>query len=299
MGDKTAIKWTDSTWNPVSGCTPASPGCDNCYARGIGQRFHGGFDVKCHEDRLEIPLRWKTPRQVFLCSMGDLFHEEVPDSFIERVFYTMAQCQQHTFQVLTKRPERMLDFFSTHETPWPEPLGHVWLGVTAENQEMADRRIPLLLQTPAAVRFVSVEPMLGAVSLARWLDVSWIDLPGGKHCTENIGPGPELDWVIVGGESGPKARPMHPDWVRWLRDESVASGTAFFFKQWGEWLPSDQKNADGMDGQMWQAGIEIFGGTPNRRHEWSKRLRSHRTGTKLAGHLLDGMEWHQFPEARA
>jgi len=281
MADKSAIEWTDATWNPVRGCTRVSPGCGGpgkaggCYAERIAARFSGpgqpfeGFaerkggearwtgKVALIEDMLAVPLRWSKPRRIFVNSMSDLFHEHLPDGAIDQVFAMMALCPQHTFQVLTKRPERMRDYLSDQD---PMPLPNVWLGVSAEDQARADERIPLLLETPAAVRFVSCEPLLGPIDLIN-LDHTGAQRKDQAHgisalwrAAAEIGLRTMLDWVICGGESGPVARPMHPDWARSLRDQCQAAGVPFFFKQWG--------------------------------------------GKKRAGRLLDGVEHNAFPEAR-
>lgn len=286
MGDKTKIEWCDASWSPVSGCTKVSAGCANCYAERMVSRFgdkiHGGFkpdpysdptpfsQVVSHPDRLGQPLAWRKPRRVFVCSMGDLFHENVPDGFIDKVFAAMALSPQHTFMLLTKRPQKMLEWFnynaccrdrqdrvseaccdyfqldSEADDPtdcWPLP--NVWLGVSAENQETADERIPLLLQTPAAIHFVSVEPMLGPVSLSlttpEGVLYNTLLREGGlgENCSRDTET--RLDGVICGGESGPGARPMHPDWARSLRDQCQAAGVPFFFKQMSRKaeIPSD------------------------------------------------------------
>lgn len=285
----TTIEWTERTWNPMTGCSHASPGCDNCYAKRMAQRLRGrcGYDqerpfqVKLRPERLAQPLLMKKPSMIFVCSMGDLFHEEVPDLFICAVFAVMAACPQHTFQVLTKRPERALRWFgrvmnvaTIQGRPWVVcrraavhykrpgvvvddhwvrmmtgqevwPLPNVWLGVSAENQEAADARIPTLLQTPAAVRFVSCEPLLGPIRLGALSDGSWHDQEGAdyysalsgvawwSHGENGLGGGPKLDWVIVGGETGPGPRPMTPKWARDIRNDSVSWGVPFMFKQWG------------------------------------------------------------------
>ncbi len=201
------IAWTDETWNPVTGCTRVSEGCRNCYAERVFPRAYANqnvpaarsnsvientgirprrfTDVVCHPDRLEQPLHWRKPRRVFVNSMSDLFHESVPDEFIDQVFKVMAHAPKHTFQILTKRPERMRRIVPVIRNHYPDRLDHVWLGVAVEDQATAVERIPLLLQTPAAVRFVSIEPMLGPVDLSKWLPPS----------------NPHLDWVICGGES--------------------------------------------------------------------------------------------------
>lgn len=213
VSDKTKIEWTEATWNPVRGCTKVSPGCKYCYAERFAERFRGvkghpyeaGFDLRLVPKMLSQPLRWRTPRLVFTNSMSDLFHEKVPEPFIRKVFSVMQQAEQHTFQVLTKRAERLVTLAPS--LPWPR---NVWQGVSIESQRYA-RRVDLLRQVPAAVRFLSVEPMLGPVD---------IDLTG-------------IHWVIVGGESGPKARPVERPWVRALRDQCRRTRVPFFFKQWG------------------------------------------------------------------
>ena len=249
MADTTKIEWSDSTWNPIGGCTRVSEGCRNCYAEIMAARFsdpgqwgHGlarrvtlpdgttdhrwTGKMVLHDHRLDQPLRWKKPRRIFVNSTSDLFHENVPDEWIDRVFAVMALAPQHTFQVLTKRPARARDYMLAvgrcrswlYESPpvaanpsvrWRMPLPNVWLGTSVEDQATADARIPHLLATPAAVRFLSCEPLLGPVTP---------DLT-------------RIHWVIVGGESGPGARPMHPDWARGLRDQCEVAGVAFFMKQ--------------------------------------------------------------------
>lgn len=236
MSAKTGIEWTDATWNPVTGCTKVSPGCAHCYAERVTERFHGkgSFDkVILHPERLAQPLRWKHPRRIFVNSMSDLFHEEVSASFIIRVFAEMLSggvLRNHVFQVLTKRPKRMLSIVGDKNFmecvfkeacvsgPWPLPF--VWLGVSVENQHFADERIPLLMQTPAVVRFISAEPLLEEVVL---------DLPPERFNER------ELNWVICGGESGPDARPMNIEWARSLREQCKKAGVPFFMKQLGGW----------------------------------------------------------------
>lgn len=292
----TKIEWTDETWNPVTGCTKVSAGCKHCYAEGVAKRFWGDrafTDVRCHPDRLGHPIRWRKPRRVFVNSMSDLFHEDVPDGFITLVFAAMAQAPWHTFQVLTKRPERALALlpglhlpmtrqfrnFVDYEKPvGPWPLPHVWLGVSVEDQDTADERIPLLLQTPAAQHIVSLEPMLGAVDLSGYL-------PGMTWFNHDEPMDKPLDWVIVGGESGPKARPMHPEWARTVRDQCVDADVPFFFKQWGEWAPS------------------YFGcdrpepGTQPYEYLKDPPVKVWRFGKKGAGRQLDGREWDEYPGA--
>lgn len=299
MGDKTRIEWTDATWNPVTGCTKVSPGCDHCYIartppfRIAGRKFNqpgtgGTTGVQLHPERLDQPLRWKRPRRVFVNSLSDLFHDEVPDDFIAHVFAVMALARQHTFQVLTKRHGRMRSLLnsdtfrrsmydwlvsidhqkiSNNRLAWPLP--NVWLGVSVEDQKRAEMRIPALLGTPAAVKFLSCEPLLGPVDLR-------------LVCTcEECGGG--IDWVIAGGESGRDARPAHPDWVRGLRDQCEASRVAFFFKQWGEWVTEQQAPNDiTLPGWAWMAYGE---------HEPA----FYRVGKRAAGRELDGQTWDEMP----
>ncbi len=224
MGTK--IEWTDETWNPVTGCTKISTGCKNCYAERMAKRLAGRFgypeaphqfDVTLHFDRLGDPLKWrKKPRMVFVCSMGDLFHPKVPDDFIMRVFRIMGRsnANRNIFQILTKRPERMRDWVNEYVVDYdnrPAPFKNIWLGVTAENQETADLRIPTLLDTPAAVRFVSAEPLLGPINLDNWAKI--------------------VDWVIVGGESGNGFREMDPEWARSIKRQCAEANVPFFMKQ--------------------------------------------------------------------
>lgn len=225
MSAKSSIQWTDATWNPVTGCTKVSPGCDHCYAETFAERFRGvpghpfeqGFDLTLRPERLSEPLRWRKPRRVFVNSMSDLFHRDVPDEFIERVFDVMHIASAHTFQVLTKRPERMRRFVERYYDG-REPWDNVWLGVSIESDEYA-WRADMLWQTRAAVRFVSAEPLLGPITYAGLFD--------------------DLDWLIVGGESGPSHRPMKLAWARRLRDLAAACRVPFFFKQVGAFRPTD------------------------------------------------------------
>ena len=245
MGSKSKIEWTDATWNPVTGCTPISGGCKNCYAKFIANRFWGDrkfSDIQIHKDRLEQPFMWKKPRKVFVCSMGDLFHEKVKDHEINSVFLRMMKYDWHIYILLTKRPERMKDFVSIG-TGWRGKMDHVWLGVTAENQEMADKRIPILLKIPASVRFVSVEPMLEPIDLSPWLpkkDCYWC--PEGNDCNEchparmkKMDSNPNaIDWVICGAESGTGGKPLRPARMKWIENlmrQCVEAGVPFFLKQ--------------------------------------------------------------------
>lgn len=258
MADRSKIEWCDATWNPITGCSPVSEGCANCYAARTVMRFprlHGADNcnqgccyphprpfgkINFHPDRLDAPRHWKKPRRIFVCSMGDLFHEDVPmDWVIENVLPVIDSNRRHTFMFLTKRPKRMRAVMEHYYRNDCEAIGYavpsenLWLGVTAENQAWADERIPILLQTPAAKRFVSVEPMLGPMGLCALL----------SHCPEHdfpagfcVGPCPsrrEIDWVILGGETGAGARALHPHWAENLRDQCVESGVPFFFKGWG------------------------------------------------------------------
>ena len=231
MAAKSTIEWTDATWNPATGCTKISPGCAHCYAEAITLRFRRGgrflpgeTTIKLHPDRLKLPLSWKTPRRIFVNSMSDLFHEEIPTSFIQQIFGVMEDAEQHTFQVLTKRHERLKEL--SNQLDWPP---NVWMGVSVENQYWADLRIPALIEVSAAVRFLSIEPLLKSVNVSPYLG--------------------ELDWVIVGGESGPKARPIQLGWVQNIRDDCSAAGVPFFFKQWGGRTSKAGGNA--LDGRTW------------------------------------------------
>ena len=300
MSSGSGIEWTEATWNPVTGCTRVSAGCDHCYAVTMTHRLeamerarrprngtengrkakpgekyvgltvvnprgdrHFNGNVKTHEAALEIPLRWRKGRRIFVNSMADLFHEKVPFDFIDRVFAVMALCPQHTFQVLTKRPERMAEYMGVHvgicgvrrfdrfkesgrhgavmgsahfqipggeEADFDWPLPNVWLGTSVENQAAADERIPHLLKCPAAVRFLSVEPILGPVDLSAFFGGPYVGLPGDVvHASYNFGIG----WVICGGESGANARPFDVAWARSLREQCKAAGVPFFMKQMG------------------------------------------------------------------
>ena len=467
MGAKSKIEWTDSTWSPVTGCTKVSEGCDNCYAETIAHRFAGtkaypnGFDVTLRPERLDQPLRWQRPRRIFVNSMSDLFHSDVPDEYIARVWQAMACAPQHTYQILTKRPGRMQSwvrrwcsgaieepyeerpvpgfpgytittrghvfgkrsggalspvqgdkghlrvtmyrdgstlgervlvhrlvletfvrrarpgeqachrngdasdnrlsnlYWGTQEDNWRDRISHgngrsyaklteddvsairrraaegesafriaqdypvsdtqirnvvkgaqwalpparddqrcaaparavldfVWLGTSVENQKWADVRIPQLLQTPAAVRFLSCEPLLGPVDLRGAL--GWTFHDGGTG--ESV-PVPAVDWVIVGGESGPHARPMHPDWARSLRDQCVTAGVAFHFKQQGEWAPFGPDDLVGAKDEFW---MDASGkGTYYSRRYDVGVAHMIRVGKKAAGRELDGREWNEMP----
>jgi protein gp37 len=234
MADGSSIEWTDATWNPVTGCTKISAGCDNCYAERFSERFRGvpghpfesGFDLTIRPSRLAQPLRWRQPRMIFVNSMSDLFHKDVPKEFIGKVFDTMEAAHWHSFQVLTKRSSVMRDFLRRR---YREACGpsHMWFGVSVEDGTVLSR-VRHLQQAPAGVRFLSIEPLLGPIRT--------LDLAG-------------IDWVIVGGESGPKARPMERAWVRGIRDQCKAAGVAFFFKQWGGLRP--KSGGRKLDGREW------------------------------------------------
>jgi protein gp37 len=238
MAERSSIEWTEATWNPVTGCTKVSPGCAHCYAETFAERFRGvpghpyehGFDLQPRPERLQQPLDWPQPRLIFVNSMSDLFHEDIPVSFIRSVFNVMRKAHWHTFQVLTKRSQRMLEL--APHLRWPD---NVWMGVSVENQRWT-HRIDDLRKVPAKVRFLSCEPLLGPLRL---------DLRG-------------IHWVIVGGESGQRARPMNAVWVRDIRGQCEEAGIAFFFKQWGAHSEAGAKIGKGragrvLDGRLWSA----------------------------------------------
>lgn len=323
MGDTTHIEWTDATWNPVTGCTRVSPGCVNCYIDWAppfrvegrhftdrdGNRSHAigaTTGVRLHPDRLDWPLRkrsWRGKR-VFVCSLADLFHDDVPDEYIARVFAVMALTPEVTYQVLTKRPARMRALLASgtfagmvwrdvDDLSWPLP--NVWLGVTVEDQERADQRIPILLDTPAAVRWLSCEPLLGRVALGtcrRHRNGSIHDNGYGECADCHVLDGWEgkyrrIDWVVAGGESGPGARPMHPDWARSLRDQCAAAGVPYLFKQWGDLVTEEQAPEDiTLPAVSW-------------RHLGDDQPPVWRVGKKRAGRLLDGVQHDGYPGGEA
>jgi protein gp37 len=375
MADKSRIEWTDATWNPLRGCSRVSDGCRNCYAETVAARFSGpgmayeglihpstkGWNgqVRLIPELLRQPWDWVKPRRIFVNSMSDLFHESVPFEYIAAVFFIMAHTTRHTYQVLTKRPQRMLDFLQWLKTYDPEnqreegdelwgywlgdaisdaadqvpamkalewepsrgkrggydncgpgwPYENIWLGVSVENQMAADERIPLLLQCPAAVRWVSCEPLLGPVDLTCIGDGQLNVLSGRasndltccvdheiEHCAPDCsGKIQALDWVVVGGESGYDARPMHPAWALSLRDQCAATAVPFFFKQWGEWSPMDEW-------QPWHRRPQIAiraDGSPVPDEEWYEDgFRFKQIGKRAAGRLLDGVEHNAFPAVR-
>lgn len=376
MADHSHIEWTDATWNPVTGCSVVSPGCTNCYAMKLaGTRLQhhpsrAGLtrdskagpvwtgDVRFNEQWLTQPLRWKSPRRIFVCAHGDLFHEDVPDEWIDRVFAVMAMAPQHTFQVLTKRAARMRKYLvdndgrhrprkdavevtgwnmvmegvasKPNKTAWPLP--NVWLGVSAEDHQRAEERIPELLATPAAIRFVSAEPLLGQIDLRR-LRVSDTSASAGFPMADALGGqfyldpeqqapytrslieahrrmpqeegGIGLNWVIVGGESGHGARPMHPDWARSMRDQCASAGVPFFFKQWGAWgrakpRPSGTPGNFALAGagphsDFWPAMVHGVDAYPRQINLFGGTKVLELIGKKAAGRLLDGVEHNGMP----
>ena len=279
MSDKSGIEWTDATWNPTVGCTKVSAGCDHCYAENLVNRFAGTspafpttFDVvNLRSDRfLTQPLRWNKPRRIFVNSLSDLFHKDVPDEFIARVFAVMVVTPHHTYQLLTKRHGRMRNLLGSHRflglldealtehgerqlvaDDWPLP--NLWLGVSAEDQDTADLRIPALVATPAVVRWVSAEPLLGPIDLTRWARQHADDCQDENGdppwCTCGRDRDGYLDWLVAGGESGAQARPLAGRWVRDLRDQCAANGIPFLFKQWGGRTP--KANGRVLDARTW------------------------------------------------
>ena len=401
MGDKSAIEWTDATWNPIRArnrvtgrlgwhCEPVSEACKFCYAgtmnawRGTGLAYKPGHrdDVEIFVDETVLlkPLRWTRPRMIFVCSMTDLFAGFVPDAMIDRVFAVMALCPQHTLQVLTKRPDRMRGYVSRmcnrddliadaavsiarsiggnseslHRTIMVDvrsPLRNVWLGTSCEDQATADARVPDLLATPASIRFVSAEPLLGPVDFKKWL-------PGSYECASECGwrsgnppkleichscgltserfgefckcgsqdfghvcpkcesdavvdhpDTPNLNWIIAGGLSGSRKHPLHPDWVRSIRDQCAAADVAFFFKQWGEWGPGAEFSAEASYRKVYRGELqtlqllgrpEIKLAVPTRDDDsLGPALTLERFGKKLAGRLLDGLTHDGMPEVRS
>lgn len=294
----TGIQWTERVWNPTTGCDKISPGCDTCYALTMAKRLKAmgqakyqrdgdpatsgpGFGLTVHRDAVNLPLDWRKPRQIFVNSMSDLFHHEVPERFVGDVWNTMAIADWHQFQILTKRPVRarkILNGWADAGWYWRRtdmmwcgplagPLPNVWLGTSTEDQRHAQARIPHLMQTPAATRFISAEPLLGPLDLTPWLGglicgcgIGPDGIPRGSGCApECMEPrGLALDWVIVGGESGRDARPMDLDWVRDIRDQCAASGTALFVKQLGTvWARLNGLAGKGGDPETWPEDLRI------------------------------------------
>lgn len=283
VANKSSIEWTESTWNPTTGCDRTSPGCDHCYALTMARRLKAmgnpkyqvdgdiktsgpGFGITTHRDQLALPHSWKSPRTIFVNSMSDLFHPEVPDEFIAEVFQVMVDTPRHTYQVLTKRSQRLSKI--APKLPWPD---NVWMGVSVENDRYTFRANHLR-EVPAAVRFISAEPLLGPLPS---LDLLCID------------------WLIAGGESGPGARPMHPDWVRNLRDRCITANVAFFFKQWGAWAPNRENGAVpvALDGEfVSEIPMAAVPGSP---------VTMRRIGKGAAGRRIDRRVWSQMPKTRA
>lgn len=341
---RTKIEWATDSWNPIRArnratgnvgwhCEHATTGCENCYAEQMNKRLGTGLPFKpghrkdielfLDEKMLLAPLRWRKPRMIFVCSMTDLFASFMSDEWIDRVFAVMALCPHHTFQVLTKRAARMRDYVAARAAPVrrlpiagamnmmgagaAQPIGHrmwplpnVWLGVSAERQQEADERIPHLLNTPAAVRFVSCEPLLGPINLSLG---EWVGWALGRF---DDPPTPRVDWVIVGGESGPGARPMHPSWARSLRDQCSGAGVAFFFKQHGEFaealdhrpIPQERMSWVADDGRHIDVSRWRDVERDDQRDVGNWKLMA-RVGKKRAGRLLDGREHNDMPEIGA
>lgn len=364
MGDRSKIEWTDATWNPVRGCTKVSAGCDNCYAMGIAHRFSGAGQtyegltrilsgrpqwngkVRLVPELLDQPLRWQKPRRIFVNSMSDLFHESVPFEFIAAVFAVMAVSTRHTFQVLTKRPQRMLEFFTwVDEEGMPPrcpsefddsriidawggeylplekwkgydncgpafPYRNVWLGVSVEDQATADERIPLLLLAPASVRWISAEPLIEKIDLSEHQPFCREPIPeevqaelrarypgGLPHAGNAWLDSLKLNWVVAGGESGPNARPAHPDWFRLLRDQCSSHGVPFLFKQWGSWFPYSVRPGGDLGGLMRSGRVEqVCLDRENDGHFRCGDVYMERIGKKAAGRELDGRTWDEYPE---
>lgn len=362
----TSIEWTDATWNPVAGCSLVSPGCTNCYAmrmaarlEAMGQPKYVGLTRKVNghhvwtgkvttdDAALMQPLSWRKPRRVFVNSMSDLFHEAVPFEFVDRVFAVMALTPQHTYQILTKRPERMAEYLEDRDVvkrifgpaisflaardvniefeawvgsicskkeSYKWPLPNVWLGTSVEDQSRADERIPHLLRCPAVVRFLSVEPMLGPIDLTRLEPGKGMDgldcLRGGWHQGDGriyeqhstpTGEHGSISWVIVGGESGPGARPMHPQWARDIRDQCQAAGVPYFFKQWGEWVPFDNPEVIAVGNEHSPVCLVKRDGRVIRPYCYEDRPGQQmvNVGKKAAGRMLDGRTWDEFPSVSA
>jgi protein gp37 len=306
MGTK--IEWCQETWSPATGCTKISEGCQNCYAERMARRLAGryGYPPKpnqfkptFHPDRLNVPTKWKNPRRIFVCSMSDIFHDDVDPWWIDNILNACLKAPQHTYLFLTKRPHnikkklegcngKQLDFMAAR----------AWIGATIENNKHLDR-IDDLLSVSAAVRFVSVEPMLGQVDLRKWFphDAN-CRCPECYHRAFKSQPKYTIDWVICGGESGPGARPMHPDWVWSLRDQCVSAGVPFFFKQWGEFISELDDRSYIINKKLVydSSFVEIVHDENSVPIDYKGEYMV-RVGKKRAGRLLDGQEWNQYPEA--
>lgn len=340
----TKIEWATKVWNPITGCTPISDGCKDCYAKKMASRLQGrrGYDkanpfkITIHpEDKFLEPLKWRKPANVFVCSMGDLFHKDVPTAEIDKVFAIAAILPQHNFMFLTKRPERMAEYFTIPAKQLSErwsdaiiemgisgknedvdsvaaylhnrcalgwPLKNIWLGVSVENQKTADERIHYLNEISAAVKFVSCEPLLLEINFEKSLGDSLKWHAGGlKNC---------ISWVIAGGETGHNARPVHPDWVRSLRDQCENDGIPFFFKGWGEYKqmdmtsllkPFDIAESKKNKWTLWKDSndiifelIDIDGDFACTSEE--ECIPIQKVGKKQSGDLLDGKQYHEFPK---
>ena len=314
--NKTGIDYLDYTWNPTKGCSPISPGCKHCWAKAMAKRLAGmgvrgyskddPFAVVCSPEKLEEPMKIKKPSRIGVSFMGDLFHDDVPFAYNVRVWTHMVACEQHQFMLLTKRPKRMAQFVKWIVETDRHVDPNIHLGVTVCNQKEADEKIPILLSIPAAHRFVSIEPMLGPIDI-EYPEGIWPDGPpmccDGRECgCKGLPIDPplchELDLVILGGESGPGARPMHPDWVRSVRDQCQSAGVAFHFKQWGEWAPCNRvverrhrmaRKYDAVtlpeygDRYVYRKDLKIY-------HATDPRFWMARVGKQKAGRLLDGRE---------
>ena len=319
----TEIEWATDSWNPVTGCTPVSAGCAHCYAKRMSTRLRGRFSypadepfrVTLYPDRLDQPRHWRWPRRVFVCSMGDLFHPDVPFEFREKIWQTMFAATRHTYMILTKRPQRMAEEWHSLECLgrglafWNgQPASHIWAGTTCEDQATANERLLWLQKCPAAVRFVSHEPALGRVD---WQFTDWVcarcrgpvtRTQRLRHATidcATCGPdqhfvkifvGNDIDLIIAGGETGPGARPTHPNVFRSDRDQCVAAGVKFFFKGWGDCAPIGAMSLDGV--RRVHAGLRRI---PEGRIDTGSES-MFRVGKKAAGRLLDGRTWDEMPE---
>ena len=319
MSDRSLIEWTDATWNPVSGCTKITAGCDNCYAERFSERFRGvkiatksgprehyyynGFDLTLHPEHLDRPARWTRPRMIFVCSMGDLFHRNIPAGYLDRIFEVMERADHHIYQVLTKRSPRMRNYMRRRYAGREAPA-HIWCGVSIENAD-SFARVRHLKETPAAVRFLSCEPLIGPIA-----NIALVQ----RDSRGNIVPPDErldlngIHWVIAGGESGPGARPMHPQWAGELRVQCTLESVPFFFKQWGEWAPAMQEWHDLEFWRKWRSAGEphtdpwcLLTVDGERSETFTDRGEAllYRHGKKKAGRRLYGQIHDGFPRAGA